>query len=150
VTLKRKPAKRRPPGVGCRVVTKRRCSRDAITTVNGVRMCAKHAADALFAKATREACDGRCWAEGAAGVKCNGKIQCAHLISRRYLAIRWDEANAMPLCAAHHTYFTLHPLEWEEFCRSAGVDWDDLRRRALNDPPMDPETVVKRYQGVAV
>jgi hypothetical protein len=69
---------------------------------------------------------------------CQGELQCAHIMSRRYRALRWSYDNAVPLCGAHHTFFTHRPAEWEESCRNWGVDWDDLRRRAINDPPMDP------------
>lgn len=41
------------------------------------------------------------------------RLQCAHVISRAYMAIRWDRRNAVCLCAACHTYFTRHPLEWQ-------------------------------------
>lgn len=40
-------------------------------------------------------------------------LQCAHVISRSYLAVRWDERNAVCLCQPCHMYFTYHPLEWE-------------------------------------
>lgn len=47
--------------------------------------------------------------------KCLGSqgLQCAHIISRSYFGVRWDARNAVPLCAACHTYFTYHPLEWQ-------------------------------------
>jgi hypothetical protein len=144
--IKRKPRKRRAPGVGCTVKERNLCRRNAVTTVNDKRMCAKHAADALFGADVRESRGGRCWLAGADIVSCNGGIQCAHIISRRYLAIRWDRRNARPLCAGHHTYYTHHPLEWEEACVAMGVPWGDLRFQALNDAPMDPEAVVASYQ----
>jgi len=40
-------------------------------------------------------------------------LQCAHIVSRRYLNLRWDIRNAIPLCASCHVYFTYRPLEWE-------------------------------------
>ena len=43
--------------------------------------------------------------------ECKGSLQCAHLISRRYRATRWEEDNAMCLCAAHHMWLDTHPLE---------------------------------------
>ena len=40
-------------------------------------------------------------------------LQCAHIISRRYHAIRWDPDNALALCRGCHMFYTHHPLEWE-------------------------------------
>jgi hypothetical protein len=142
MTLKRKKAKPRARGTGCQFG--RRCI--AIGEYQGKRVCAKHWADALFAAETRDACDGNCWLNGTDSIACNGRLQCAHIISRRYLAIRWADDNAMPLCSAHHVYYTHHPLEWEQLCISIGVDWEDLRRRALYDPPMDPLAVIERLK----
>ena len=140
--IKRKAAKPRKRGTGCQFG--RRCL--AVGEYKGKRVCAKHWADALFAEHTRDACDGYCWLRETKfdNMQCSGKLQCAHIISRRYMAIRWADDNAMPLCAAHHAYYTHHPLEWEEVCRTIGVDWDDLRRRALNGPPMQPMFVIER------
>lgn len=42
-------------------------------------------------------------------------LQCAHVFSRRYLKVRWDERNAVALCAGCHVKFTHFPLEWEDF-----------------------------------
>ncbi len=135
--------RRRAPGTAC--IGGKRCV--AVREYSGRRYCARHLADRLFAERTWEACDGTCWAKGARGVACEGRLQCAHLLSRRYLALRWDNANAMPLCGAHHLYFTHHPLEWEDFCRNSGVDWDRLRFRALNEPPMDPVAALSWLEG---
>jgi hypothetical protein len=98
-------------------------------------------ADKLFSERIRE--EAICWAKYETPPACNGNIQCCHVMSRRYRAIRWSEDNAVAMCAAHHLYYTLHPLEWEDLCRqSSFVDWDALRRRALDDPPMDPFDVI--------
>lgn len=40
-------------------------------------------------------------------------LQCAHIVSRSYLATRLDPGNALGLCRSCHTYYTNHPLEWE-------------------------------------
>lgn len=88
------------------------------------------AADALFSKNVRAR--GLCWGQGRTKFDCKGNLQCAHIISRRYRAIRWDEDNAVALCAAHHLYWTHRPLEWQELW---GDTYDVLRRRALNGPP---------------
>lgn len=66
-------------------------------------------ADKLFGRLIRK--NGRCTVEGCA----NTSIQCAHVISRRYLTLRVDFGNAVPLCSSHHTFWTHRPLEWEEW-----------------------------------
>jgi hypothetical protein len=53
------------------------------------RMASTKKADALFSKAVRSR--GKCEMAGLfPKIKCNGVLQCAHIISRRYRAIRWD------------------------------------------------------------
>lgn len=105
--------------------------------------------DKLFAKLVKHR--RICSVEGCDS---GASIQCAHIISRSYLSLRCDFDNAIPLCAAHHTFWTHRPLEWEEWVNAnldgrfetnkqlalanqrAGVkpDWrlvlEDLRARA--------------------
>lgn len=68
----------------------------------------KAKADRLFSLVVRSR--GRCEKCGKADT-----LQTAHIISRRYVAIRTDEANAFCLCAACHYYFTDHPVEFASF-----------------------------------
>lgn len=81
--------------------------------------CAKHAraeADKLFSKYVR-ARDGACQV-----CRDRTNLQCAHLISRRYFAVRWDPGNAVALCAADHKRYTEDPLAWDVWCeRRLGV-----------------------------
>lgn len=43
--------------------------------------------------------------------------QCAHIVSRRYYALRWDVSEgAVRLCAGCHVSFTNHPLAWDFWC----------------------------------
>ena len=82
--------------------------------------------DPLFAKVVR--LSGSCTA-----CLSHDRIQCAHIVSRRYRATRWDRDNAMPLCAKCHTYYTHRPLEWEAWVvsRIGEGRWFDLKARAL-------------------
>lgn len=141
--IKRKPPKKRARGTGCmygkRCIAAYSWEQDGETK----RACAKHYADILFSLSIRKI--GHCAAYGtAAGTLCKGNLQCAHIMSRRYIALRWDDRNAVPLCMAHHHWFTHRPADWEQWCRDNGIDWDELRRRALNDPPMQPVFVIER------
>ena len=44
-----------------------------------------------------------------------GGHQCAHGFSRRYQTVRWNETNAWCLCAGCHTFYTHHPIEWDDW-----------------------------------
>jgi uncharacterized protein (DUF2237 family) len=96
-----------------------------------MQWCALHArkeADALFSRLIR-ARDGYCQ-ERTCGLGVD--LQCAHLVSRRYLAVRWDESNAVALCIYHHKAFTENPLGWDRWCaeRLGAEEWDALKFRA--------------------
>ena|SRR3990167_473912 len=58
---------------------------------------------------------------------------CAHIVSRGYLATRWDLDNAICLAWNRHRYYTDRPLEWEKFIISkiGKVKWQQLKDRAL-------------------
>lgn len=43
------------------------------------------------------------------------RLQCAHIVSRRYRATRFTEANAFCLCAGCHHWGHMNPLEFEDF-----------------------------------
>lgn len=60
-------------------------------------------------------------------------LQCAHIVSRRYLGVRWDPSNAFCLCASCHVYFTHRPLEWDAYVeQEIGADnYLALKKRAL-------------------
>ncbi len=77
-------------------------------------------------------------------VECRGSLQCAHIISRRYRGTRWLRENALCLCAAHHTYWTFRPLEFERFLLDTiGPDaLDALKRKALAVTHVDYEAVL--------
>lgn len=70
----------------------------------------KLACDKLFSKAVRAkgVCE-RC------GTQDYSKLQCAHIISRSYLATRWSFENAFCLCAGCHYWGHKNPLEWDDF-----------------------------------
>lgn len=57
---------------------------------------------------------GKCEAVGFA-VKCSGHLQWAHIISRRYHALRWIPQNALCLCHTHHSAFHYNDEKWVYF-----------------------------------
>ena len=72
----------------------------------------KRKADILFSKKVRSR--GVCQLKGLDNVKCSQVLQCAHIIGRANLRLRWDERNALCICSGHHVYYTYHPLYWRE------------------------------------
>ena len=74
---------------------------------------AKKKADDLFSRIIRS--KGFC---ENCGNDDYSKLQCAHIISRRYSNTRVDFANALCLDAKCHLYFTDHPLEFASFVHS--------------------------------
>lgn len=102
------------------------------------------ACDELFGKIVRSSglCVGRCDGQP------KGALQCAHGFSRRYRATRWDERNAFCLCQGCHLYWTLRPLEWDQWLRVRwGQDlYDELRALALNGPNPDLKQTAERLR----
>lgn len=60
------------------------------------------------------------------------KLQCAHVISRRYNATRTDEAAAFCLCWKCHHHFTGWPLEFAAFVeKKLGADtYEQMKAKA--------------------
>ena len=108
-------------------------------------LCKTHArarADRTFAASVRS--KGKCIAEG----EHLGYLQCAHIISRRYHNIRWDERNAICLCARHHAYFTHHPVEWDTWIEEQFPGrLAELRPLALNGNRPDLADVLAELEG---
>lgn len=67
-------------------------------------------ADDLFSRYIR-ARDKHCQRCGA-----TGRLECAHIFSRRHWATRHCESNAIALCFFCHAYFTGNPLEFADWC----------------------------------
>jgi 5-methylcytosine-specific restriction endonuclease McrA len=80
------------------------------------------------------------------------RLQCAHVVSRRYLSVRYDFDNAMCLCSSCHMRFTHRPLEWEEFVieRMGAEPFAALKRRALDGyGPLDRAAIAERLFALA-
>lgn len=94
----------------------------------------KEQADALFAKAIRDI--GYCEECGISGP--GAVLQCAHIVSRSYSAIRTNFLNAVCLCRACHFYYTPRPIEWEEWAlrRLGNETYLQLRIAAVADYPI--------------
>lgn len=100
--------------------------------------------DELFGKIIRS--PGRCIG------RCNGQprgaLQAAHGFSRRYRATRWDERNCFPMCQGCHLYWTLRPLEWDEWLREHWGEelYEELRVLALTGRNPDLKETAARLR----
>ena len=70
----------------------------------------KKEADTLFSLIIRSR--GVCQAKGLDQIQCAGYHQCCHIVGRGCYNLRYDEKNALCMCAGHHIFYTNHPWEW--------------------------------------
>lgn len=84
------------------------------------------------------------------------KLQCAHILSRRYSATRTDERAAWCLCASCHLFLGLNPYEHVAFATQTlgEVVYAELREKAYSNPrPWKPAmwlAEVERLQALLV
>ena len=144
--VKRRAPRKRKDGRSMCIWSKCRRAR-----YDGAKLCAKHEADRLFSLYIRDR-DGECVGHTfVPEVACKGELQCMHLVSRGYLAVRWDPQNALAGCAAHHMFLTEHPVHHEQFCREAigTKTWEALRQAALTGERQHPADVIAEFGGAA-
>lgn len=120
--LRRKRPKPRRVRAACTV---RGCARPP----KAASMCLTHCkreCDRLFSLAVR----ARGYCERCGSTE---RLQCSHIVSRRYLAVRWLRMNAEALCAKCHHFQHSWPLEAEAevIGRIGQEDFDYLKRTAL-------------------
>jgi hypothetical protein len=91
---------------------------------------AQEQADRLFARAVR----GIGYCENCGTTE---RLECAHVLSRRHLAIRVDFRNAICLCHECHAHYTTRPKKWEARARELIGDatYDLLDWLRLNTDP---------------
>ena len=82
--------------------------------------------DKVFSELIKTRDHWRCVETGA-----TTNLQTAHLISRSYLATRWELDNAVTLTAGRHVWYTHNPLEWREFCfkRLSKERYEELEKK---------------------
>ncbi len=97
------------------------------------RSSQRAAADRAFSLYIRKR-DGAC---RACGYNWPNELQCAHVWSRRYYAIRFDERNAVALCRGCHIKFTHSPAAWDVWCESHIPEYRTLRLFAINGTTED-------------
>jgi hypothetical protein len=113
-------------------------------------LCQTHAiaqADGLVAAFVKKRDRGCVVVHGTHG----GGLQWSHLIRRSYKATRWDPQASVAMCAAHHVYFTHHPLEldqWTNAWLGPGA-FSGLKYKALDGGRPDLEQIITTYGGAA-
>ena len=105
----------------------------------------RNKADRLFSIQIRSY--GQCEAAGHL-IDCSTKLECCHIISRRYSWTRTYEPNAVCMCSAHHRYFTANPVEWGIWVLdNRGQDvYDDIRARSLRREKFSWEDELARLE----
>src|SRR4029079_18440964 len=114
------------------------------------RMNQTKLADKLYSKIIRSRGPCIAYRGSPVGFSCGGNLQCAHVVSRTYRATRWrtdDPPGAVPLCGAHHVWFTHHPLEWIDFM---GEHYVAIRKLALTPPPETAGDALARLRTLEV
>lgn len=107
---------------------------------------AKAKCDTLFSKIIRSR--GVCESCGESDYR---KLQCAHIISRRYSSTRTDEFNAYSLCWTCHRRFTDWPREFSHFItETIGSDkYEELSRKSQDYKKMDWDAELVRLKELA-
>lgn len=98
------------------------------------------ALDKLFSQYIRARVNYRCEYSGETA----GIMDCAHVLSRRFVHTRWDPLNAVCLSRKWHLYFTVRPHRWTDWTRrQLGADTVEAleERAALNDTLTDPDRI---------
>lgn len=80
------------------------------------------------------------------------KLQCAHIVSRRYAQTRTMLENAFCLCARCHMHFTEWPLEFSQFVEShiGEQRYDTLKALATRPEKMDWLAELERLKALKV
>lgn len=98
------------------------------------------ALDRLFSQYVRARAGYRCEYSGEVGEL----MDCAHVLSRRFVHTRWDPLNAVCLTRRWHMYFTERPHEWTDWTRrKLGSDTVKAlqERAACNDTLTDTDRI---------
>ena len=72
--------------------------------------------DIIFSNLVRERANWYCQASSVNKRHEPGTLDCAHIMGRRSVRLRWDPRNAVALARKEHIYFTEHPFDWRDWC----------------------------------
>jgi len=105
----------------------------------------KKKADILFSLFIRKV--GVCQFKGLDTIHCGGDLQCAHIITRGHLSLRYDPLNALCICAGHHRWYTTHSTEWAWKIAEHFPERHNYLMPKINEiaPSFDYEEVIEKY-----
>lgn len=91
--------------------------------------------DLIFSKLVRLRTNWHCEHCGINKISDPGTLDCAHIMGRRHVGLRWHPQNALSLCRKDHLFFTEHPFDFADWCRDyLGEDRVCALRRAAQKP----------------
>lgn len=105
--------------------------------------------DDLFSKFVRAKANHECRA-WKYYIPCSSEMNNAHLLSRRFRCIRWNELNTVCLCVAHHNHFGDHPSRFYKFIEDIYPGrWDVLDKLFMEGKKItndDKRDMAKRFR----
>jgi hypothetical protein len=72
--------------------------------------------DIVFSQLVRERANFLCQGCGAYKRLEQATLDCAHIMSRRSLGLRFHPRNAVSLCRGCHMFYTERPFDWNDWC----------------------------------
>jgi len=91
--------------------------------------------DIIFSKLVRLRTNWHCEKCGVNKVSETHTLDCAHIMGRRHVGLRWHPQNALSLCRSCHLFFTEHPFDFADWCRDyLGEGMVSALRRASSRP----------------
>jgi hypothetical protein len=102
--------------------------------------------DTLFSKVVRSV--GRC-------ERCNrndGTLQCCHINSRRFMHTRWNQLNAVCMCASCHFWSHQHPRDfgkWVDEYYGEGT-MDEIYQLSRCTKPLTLDDMQKIYDDLLI
>lgn len=75
------------------------------------------------------------------------RCQAAHIVSRRYRAVRWLPENCITLCVGCHHWWHMNPLEAELWIISeiGGATFASIRQKALSMEKQDLDELIRKF-----
>lgn len=102
----------------------------------------KNKADRLFSEYIRNR-DRKCCKCGSS----TKQLQCAHIIGRRNLRLRYDPQNALTLCAGCHFWWHENPFDSTEWYKETYPnDWDYLSKARNEVEKPDYQEIIRGLQ----
>lgn len=77
------------------------------------------------------------------------RLSCAHIISRTYMATRWDQDNALCLCSGCHLFWHKEPIlasRWLEQKWPGRFDKLNLKRQAITKVDLQNVFLMLRHE----